>query len=202
MMADYLTPDARAVAICAYEHAIRLGHRYLGGEHFLLALAAADQPVGAVLRDHGVTPERVGAEIVRLAGDGLFGGLDQDALAAIGIDVGAVRARIEASFGPGALIQAGQAVCRGPRLARLNPRRVSGAERDGVFLPHAPGVDQSRRNAQREAQARHGTQIGVEHLALGLLAVSDGLVPPILSALGASAPALRAAILGRYQQAS
>lgn len=59
MMAGHMTPDARTVAICAYEHAIRLGHRYLGGEHFLLALASADQPAGTVLRDHGVTPERV-----------------------------------------------------------------------------------------------------------------------------------------------
>jgi Clp amino terminal domain, pathogenicity island component len=202
MMADYMTRDARAVAICAYEHAIRLGHRYLGGEHFLFALAAADQPAGAVLRGCGVTPDRVEGEIGRLAGGGLFGDLDRDALAAIGIDVGAVRARIEASFGPGALMQAGRAVHRGPRLARLNPRRVSGAKRDGVFLPHGPGVEQSRRNACREAQARHGTQIGVEHLALGLLAVSEGLVPPILSALGVAAPALRAAILNRYRQAS
>jgi hypothetical protein len=44
MMAGHMTPDARAVAIGAYKHAIRLGHRYLGGEHFLLALASAGQP--------------------------------------------------------------------------------------------------------------------------------------------------------------
>jgi len=200
MMAGHMTPDARAVAICAYEHAIRLGHRYLGGEHFLLALSSADQPAGAVLRDHGVTPERVGEEIVRLAGGTLFGGLDRDALAAIGIDVGAVRARIEASFGPGALIQAGQAAPRGPRLARLNPRRVSGAERDGVFLPHGPGAGPILGHALREAQARHDTQFSTEHLALGLLAVDEGLVPPILSTFGVSAPALRAAILDRYRQ--
>ena len=37
-----MTPDA--VAIGAYEHALRLGHSYLGSEHFLLALAYADQP--------------------------------------------------------------------------------------------------------------------------------------------------------------
>jgi hypothetical protein len=67
MMAGHMTPDDRAVSICAYEHAIRLGHRYLGCEHFLLALASADQPAGAVLRGHGVTPERVGEEIVPLA---------------------------------------------------------------------------------------------------------------------------------------
>ena len=49
-------------------------------------------------------------EIVRRvglgAGAGLFGGLDKDALATIGIDLDAVRARIEASFGPAALARA------------------------------------------------------------------------------------------------
>jgi hypothetical protein len=92
-----MTTDGVAVAIGAYEHAVRLGHGYLGSEHFLLALAAADQPAGAVLRDHGVTPERVEAEIASQAGAALFGDLDQDALAAIGIDVTAVRACVEAS---------------------------------------------------------------------------------------------------------
>ena len=202
MMPDHMSPDARAVAIRAYEHAIRLGHPYLGGEHFLLALAAADQPAGAVLRGHGVTPERVEQEIVRLAGAGLFADLDRDALAALGIDVDAVRTRIEASFGPGALTRAGHAAHRRPRLRRLNPRRRSGAERDGVFLPHGPGVELSRRNACREAQARPASQIGVEHLALGLLALDEGPVPPLLSALGVPASALRAAILDRCQQAS
>ncbi len=44
--------------------------------------------------------------------------------------------------------------------------------------------------------------IGVEHLALGLLSVTDGLVPPILAALGASAPELRTAVAERCRQAS
>ena len=202
MMAGHMTPDARAVTMCAYEHAIRLGHRYLGGEHFLLALASADQPAGTVLRDHGVTPDSVEAEIVRLAGGALFGDLDRDALAAIGIDVGAVRARIEASFGPGALTQAGQAAPpRAPPAQAESPPCVRRRTGWG-FLPHGPGAGQSLVNARREAQARHDTQFGTEHLALGLLAVNEGLVPPILSALGVSAPALRAAILDRYRQAS
>jgi hypothetical protein len=201
MMPDYMTQDARAVAMRAYEHALRLGHRYLGGEHFLLSLASSGEPAGVVLRERGVSPERVEEQVVRLAGDSLFGDLDRDALTAIGVDVDAVRARVEASLGPGALTRAARAAHRGPRLPRLNPRPVSGAERDGYFLPHAPDVEQGRRNASREAQARRDTRIGVEHLALGLLAVTEGPVPPILSALSVSAPALRAAILDRYRQA-
>jgi hypothetical protein len=62
--------------------------------------------------------EDVAEEIARRAGPGavLFGGLDRDALAAIGIDLDAVRARIESSFGPEALTQA---VRREPRPSGL-----------------------------------------------------------------------------------
>ena len=118
-----------------------------------------------------------------LAGGALFGGLDRDALAAIGIDAGAVRAKIEASFGPGALIHVGQAAPRGPRLAAANPAVYPALDGRG-FLPHGPGAVPSRGNGLREAQARHDTQFSTEHLALGLLAVDEGLVPPILPALG------------------
>ena len=52
-MPRYLTPDAGAITEQGCEHALRLRHPYLGGEHFLLALGAADQPAGAVLREHG-----------------------------------------------------------------------------------------------------------------------------------------------------
>jgi hypothetical protein len=98
---------------------------------------------------HGVTPELVEEEIVRRvglgAGAGLFGGLDRDALAAIGIDLDAVRARIEASFGPQALTNAVQAAYRdrrrrpGPGPARLvrSWRRRCRARR--TMAAHAPG---------------------------------------------------------------
>lgn len=200
MTEHIMTRDAGAISIRAYEHATRLGHPYLGGEHYLLALAAAAHPAGAVLREHGVTPERVEAEIVRLSGAGLFGALDRKALATAGIDVDAVRAMAEASFGRAALARAARDVHRGP--GRFSPRRRSGATRDGVFLPHGPGVNRALVAARREAAARHTAQADVEHLALGILAVSEGLVPSILSRLGTSGPALSAAILDRYPPAS
>jgi len=60
---------------------------------------------------------------------------------------------------------------------------------------------QSLEAACYEARAGAVPKARVEHLALGILAVSEGLVPVILSALGVSAPALRTAIQGRYRQA-
>ena len=123
-------PDAVAVLAQAAGHAARLGHGYIGGEHLLLALVSAGGPVAAVLHSYGVTPQRVEEEIALRAGQGagaaLFGGLDRAALAAIGIDLGAVRARIESSFGPQALIHAGHSVqqrSHGPRLDLRHPGR-------------------------------------------------------------------------------
>jgi hypothetical protein len=134
------TPEAFAILTLALEHSGRLGHRYIGGEHLLLAPVSSGQPAGALLAERGVTPQRVEEEIVRHAGHGagagLFGSLDRDALAAIGIDLGAVRARIESSFeaGPRARRPGRRARCpRGPaepappRRART-PRRGRGTD--------------------------------------------------------------------------
>jgi hypothetical protein len=199
-MTRHMTQDAVALAEQAAEHAIRLGHPYFGGEHLLLALAGADQPAGAVLREHGVTTGRTEAEIIRLSGAGLLGDLDRDALATVGVDIDAVRATTEASFGQEALTRAARAVHRKPPW--FDPRPVSFAERDGVFLPHGPGAGQALTSAVRRARVRHAAQpAGVEDLALGILAISEGLVPPILSALGVSGTALSTAIQGRYHPA-
>jgi ATP-dependent Clp protease ATP-binding subunit ClpA len=237
MMFERFTPDARTVVVHAQQHARRLGHRYIGCEHLLLAVASTGQPASAVLREQGITPEHVEEEIVRRVGlgggAGLFSDLDRDALSAIGIDLDAVRARIEASFGTEALTQAANAMHCGPRPSRLNPRRaippgllrrwrrrrrpvpaasVPSSTATGRYqamgavprghLPFTTRAKKSLENSVREAQAMHDQHIGVEHVALGLIRMNGGLMAPILLALGASGPALRAAILDRYRQAS
>jgi ATP-dependent Clp protease ATP-binding subunit ClpA len=200
-MTRNFTEDANAIVVQAYQDATRLGHPRLGGEHFLLALAAASQPAGAVLREHGVTPERVEAEIVRLSGGGLFGDLDRDALATVGVDIDAVRATTEASFGQEALTRAARAAHSKPRW--FNPRPAAFVGRDGDFLPLGPGSGQALQRARREAQARHASQAaGVEDLAVGILATSEGLASSVLSALGVSGTALSAAVVDRYHPAS
>jgi len=199
-MTRHFSEDANALVVRAYEHAVRLEHPYLGGEHLLLALAGADQPAGAVLREHGATPERTEAEIVRQSGAGLFGDLDRDALATVGVDIDAVRATTEESFGHAALARAARAAYPKPRW--FDPRRVAFVGKDGAFLRLGPGAGQALQAARREAQARPGGRpAGVEDLALGVLAVSEGLVPALLSRLGTSGPALSATIQDRYRQA-
>jgi len=238
------TDGYRTVMFHADAHARRLGHRHKGTEHFLLALAAIDGPAAAVLRESGATPDRVEEEIVRReglgAGAALFAGLDPGALAAIGIDLGAVRDRIEASFGAEALTRAGQAAGK-----QEQPRRPSGlkpnnprpmppgpldrwrqqrrarhpvparpvapappdlyealGERLAGPVPLTPAAQLVLHRCIREVQIRHDAHLGAEHIALALTWVDSGPVPPILSALGAPAPALRAAILDRYRRAS
>jgi ATP-dependent Clp protease ATP-binding subunit ClpA len=197
-----MTAEARAIQMGAFEDALRLGHAYVGSEHTLLALAGADHPAAAVLREHGVTPGRVEEQVVRLAGGGLFGDLDRNALAAVGIDVDAVRDRMTETFGREALSRAGQAATAHPwgiAGPRWDPRRRGGPgiHAGGVFRPHSPDAAQFLRNARAEQLDRHDPQIGVEHFALSLLSLTDGQVPPILAALGVETSALRAAVIDR-----
>ena len=140
-MFERFGPDAKVTVVDAQKHARRLGHNYIGGEHILLAAVSQNSRASAILAAHGLTPEFVEAEITRRVGPGagsgagadLFGSLDRDALAAIGIDLDTVRARIEASFGPQALARADFQLHGGTRLkprpagslrSRLDPRRA------------------------------------------------------------------------------
>ncbi len=123
-MPGQLVRDTRASLARALGHACRLTRRYVSGEHLMTVLVSAvyagrdPRPARAVLHEHGATLEDVAEEIARRAGAEavLFGGLDRDALAAIGIDLDAVRARIGSSFGPEALTQV---VRREPRPSGL-----------------------------------------------------------------------------------
>ena len=89
-----------------------------------------------------------------------------------------------------------------PGVAHSPAGRDEAAARTGGPIPFTPGAKKCLENTLREAVAQHQSGIGVEHIALGLLATNRGLVPPILDAAGLSAPVLRAAILDRYRPAS
>jgi ClpA/ClpB-like protein len=233
MMFERFTDTARHLVVQAQDDARRLGHNYIGCEHLLLAAAGTDEPASTVLRDQGVTPDRIKAEILRTIGPGQtagpVGGLDKEALASIGIDLDVVRARIEAAFGPDALTRALPAACRSRRpalgkgpLAGLTRRRrrrrahrnaplpagpfrqppVFAGPAPGGHVPFTPRAKKTLQLSLREAETLHDNYIGVQHLTLALLALKDGTVPAILSALGAPATSLRAAILARYRKAS
>ena len=112
-MPRHLTRDTRSSLARTLRHAGRRTRHYISGEHLMFVLVSAlhpgpgPRPARAVLHSCGATLEDVEEEIARRAGPAavLFGGLDWDALAAIGIDLDAVRVRIESSVGPEALAQ-------------------------------------------------------------------------------------------------
>ena len=173
MMLERFTPDARAVIKNAVEHASRRGHRYVGGEHLLLAAVSTSQPASAVLCAHGVTPVRVVGEIVRRvglgAGAGLFGGLDRTRWPRSG--------SILMRCGPGSNRPSGprpSARPRGPRTRkraagvasspRLLPsrrslpaviRRPARFPMAGCRLPRSPGRSSSSLCARRSPGTMH-----------------------------------------------
>jgi hypothetical protein len=99
-MFERFTPEARNTIIGAHEQARRLGHAQILAEDVLLAAISDDQTSpGRILRECGVDPERLAAELTSL------GQVDADALRQIGIDLDSVRRQIERAFGAGALDQ-------------------------------------------------------------------------------------------------
>jgi ATP-dependent Clp protease ATP-binding subunit ClpA len=195
MMFERFTADSRQVVVDAQAFARRLGHRWIGTEHLLYAIAASPSEIGDVLRARDVTPERVEQEFLRLIGPSPSPGeLDRDALAAIGIDLDIVQARVEAVFGAGALAPCPQQRRRWPRSRHQGRGPVTG---------HIPFTKRSKKCLEltvREAQAVHSGSIGIEHMAAALLVMSDGVPSRILAAIGVSGSDLRMEVLGLHRR--
>ncbi|GGM35574.1 hypothetical protein GCM10011608_20230 [Micromonospora sonchi] len=128
-MFERFTDRARAVVRRARDEARAEGQRPVGTEHLLLSiLADGDSLAVRVLRDAGVTADNLRARIRRHTESGGVGLAEADAAALreIGIDLAAIVARIEESFGPDALREAVPA----PRR-RWGRRRYSGGPFSG-----------------------------------------------------------------------
>jgi ATP-dependent Clp protease ATP-binding subunit ClpA len=169
-----LRPAERYLAAGADE-ARRFGHGYVGTEHVLLALTR-DPEGGAtrVLRALGVTH----ADITNSA---FLAGvwaprIDADALARLGIDLEAVRDRLEETFGQGALEQtrAGMLEQTGAGIRCVAPR---------LELALARAVEQAGDGPVR-----------AEHVLIGMLSVPDSLAARALAELGVSLEAVQAAV--------
>jgi ATP-dependent Clp protease ATP-binding subunit ClpA len=149
------------------DEARRLGCSFVGTEHVLLSLAH-DRAIGsaALLGRLGADPAAVESGLAPWLGPTSHQAkIDPDALASLGIDFDAVRARIEGTFGPGALERA-SASCLGiaPRLK--------------LALAHA--LDHAGDSPLRP-----------EHVLLGILSVPDSVGARALGTLGISAEAVR-----------
>ncbi|MDW4917128.1 Clp protease N-terminal domain-containing protein [Streptomyces californicus] len=180
-MFERFTRDARATVKGAVVRAESAGADAVTEEHLLLALL--DQEGGRAsfafaalgLRDRRASLDAAFTEARRRGG---LTRADTDALAGLGIDVGAIVSRVEGAHGEGAL-----ATGRGGR------RWWSG------HRPFTPGAKAVLENALRVALGRGDRFIGGEHLLLAL-AAKPGVVADVLTEHGATYGAVRRAMYG------
>lgn len=185
-MFERFTEAARAIVVQAQEARADLGHPFVGTEHLLLAMMSDDGVAGRILAtrpaesSEALDAERVRAEIERRAGAGqsLLGERDAEALRSVGIDLDAVLARIEQTFGPDALSR--NESCRGWFGRRARAGRFSARAKKVLEL------------SLREALRLKSNHIRSGHLLLGLLREGEGLGARILVDAGHDLDALRA----------
>lgn len=152
------------------DEARRLGHNYIGTEHVLSVLVRnPDGRVTRVLAALGVTSEAVERELACWLGDTTEDAkIDPHALAMLGIDLEAVRGRLERTFGPGALertLSGCLGIC--PRLK----------------LALASSLAQAGQEPLRD-----------EHVLLGMLSTPGSVAARILGKLGVSLAEAQAAV--------
>ncbi len=192
-MFERFTTQARDVVKAAQEEARALGHGYIGTEHLLLALLGPSRGgASAVLTTAGLDHDRVRAEIRGLLGEPRLRDADAEALRSIGIDLEAIRAKLEQAFGPGALDAEPP-----PRPRGLFRRRPAGNRRldRGTAPPqHIPFTPRSKKVLElslREAIRLNHKTIGAEHILLGLIREGEGLAAKIMVNAGINLELLR-----------
>jgi ATP-dependent Clp protease ATP-binding subunit ClpA len=166
---------AERYLVAGADEARRLGHGYVGTEHLLLALTR--NPEGSASRILG----ELGVTYRDIANCSFLAGLwapriDGDALATLGIDLEAVRERLEESFGHGALEQT--------RAGMLEPTHAGiRCVAPRLELALAQALDYAGRQPIQD-----------EHVLLGMLNVPDSLAARALAELGVSLEAVQAAV--------
>lgn len=181
-MFERFTQEARQVVTLAQENGRRLRHNHIGTEHLLLGLLEQPGTLSARLLDrHGVDYQQVVAAITRARATQPGSDLDAEALETIGIDLTAVREKVEAAFGPGA-------------LDRSPMRNHRGLLVSGRHIPFTQRAKKTLELSLREAIALKSKSIGDAHILLGLLREGEGLAARILSDDGIDLPALRTEI--------
>jgi ATP-dependent Clp protease ATP-binding subunit ClpA len=214
-----LTRPARLASGLARMEARRLGHHYLGAEHLLLGLLLeGDNLAARVLVAHGLDVETVRAGVDQLIAQGVLPGpqpSDGELLATIGVDLEAVHARVQATFGDKAYWEAAQRVQH--RAAQPVTHTPHISDPTPIMYVRALNI------AAHEAIARD-QEVGPEHLLLGLLRDAEDPVETdltaqqrrqrvllglpdhgsqpiklLVEARGLTLDALRAALLGEFE---
>lgn len=183
-MFERFTKDARGVVVRSQEEARKLGHDHIGTEHLLLAmLAHGDGTAAEALAACGTPAGDVRRRVIEGNLDGRDP-LDPEALASLGIDLDEVRRATEATFGPGALDQAG---------ARPAKRG---------HIPFTASAKKTMELALRESVDLRSKQIRDGHLLLGLIREGQSLGPRTLADSGVNLSVLRDEVLRRMSEAA
>jgi ATP-dependent Clp protease ATP-binding subunit ClpA len=175
-MFERFDDEARRAVALAQEEAVGLHHGWIGTEHLLLGVLRADGGGAALLKGFGVELAPVRDDVVRTIGRGEED-IDPDALATLGIDLDAVRERVEKAFGAGA----------------LSRRRGC----DGGHVPFTARAKKALELTMRESVALGAPELRSEHLVLGLLREGDGVAAKVLQARGVALDDVRARVQGR-----
>jgi ATP-dependent Clp protease ATP-binding subunit ClpA len=178
------TDEARGAVVLAQEEAARLRYPWLGTEHLLLGLLR--QPgshAGRVLGGLGVTTAAVETQLVQELGpphgEQDLGREGEEALRALGIDLEAVRRKVEEAFGPGALDRARPGQCGVPMMPRF------------------------KQTIERAARLVGPTdEIDTDHLLLGIMQVRGALATTLLEKLGVGEADIRASVAADRREAS
>jgi len=190
-MFERFTDAARAAVVGAQAEARALGHGWIGTEHLLLAVVQdPDRPVARRLAGLGLTHDRLHAEVVTTLGGHHD---DGSALRDLGIDLDAVRARVEEQFGPGALDVPPARAPQG-RRGLLRRRRPPARKDCGGHIPFSRSAKKGLELALRESVGLGSREILVEHLVLGLMR-AEGLATTLVTRLGVAPADVRREVL-------
>ena len=177
-MFERFTDSAREAVVQAQGEARSLGHGYIGTEHLLLGLLVDPESESArCLWLQRVDHDQVREALLRIL-PVPYGDLDAEALETLGIDLSAVREKVEATFGVGALDQ--PAGSRGQRIR--------------IPFGHIPFTARAKKVLElslREALRLNHKHIADGHILLGLLREGEGLAVRILVDTGVDLESLR-----------
>ncbi|TKR22950.1 hypothetical protein FA014_13745 [Cellulomonas hominis] len=178
-MFERFTTGARAAVVQAQEVARDLGDTRITPAHLVVAVASVGDPAATALAAHGA--DRA-ALLDRFDGDGL----DPAALAALGIDLDAVRRRADTVFGAGALDRADRA-----------RRPTPGGRRAPGHVPFTRDAKKTLEVALREAIRLGHRRIEAGHVLLAVVRLSDTDGYALLRRAGVDTAALAADVTAR-----
>jgi hypothetical protein len=182
-------PNTREVIDTAIVEARRLGHRYLGTEHLLLAIARHREmlpDLGELLPAADVLEQRI------VDGIGPASPPDAELLRSIGVDLGDVRSALRQTFGDDVLDRLDR------RMVRKRPPRLRSSRRCKSILSGtmgvAPRAKRSFERARGHAKRRGMELIDPTALLLGMLDIDDAMSNTMLRSLGRHPDELRIAL--------